>query len=478
MVTRTFLDKCTTIIQGSKDNFGLNPIGMLSYGAMVSRCLVHFDMDNIENACKNGDKTNIKHTLKLTNCGAIDKDSLNANPAPYHGFFDRERATSFDVIAFRIPEFWDGGRGFDNSDDFWLVGKKVVSQHGANWYYAYDGKEWGTEIDEQGHIVPIEGILSEETLEKEYEKYSKGEESLVIARQHFDVGNENFSFDITDYVNGVIEGKYQNYGIGIAFSPATESISIGNVQYVGFFTNHTNTFFTPVVESRDNSVISDDRYMFFAGKTNKIYFYSILGGIPTDLEELPVCTINGQEYPVKRQNTGIYYATVKIDRGSVSDRTILYDVWSNLKYDGEEFEEVEMEFVVYPRSEFASIGNYSKVDFNLEPSISGINDNEKIYQGDERTLNVIFKVKYSSDYELLKDCQYRLYVKDGKREHDVINWDSIDTCGKNNSFKIKSAELMPGQYHVDIRAKVGTDLRVFKDKLKFTIVDNITNIIH
>ena len=275
-----------------------------------------------------------------------------------------------------------------------------------------------------------------------------------------------------------MNGDYQNYGIGLAFTPAFESLNVKSIQYVGFFTNHTNTFFKPVVESRCSSSVSDDRYMFFAGKTNKLYFYSILGGIPTDLEELPVCTIDGQEYPVTRQNTGVYYATVKVDRKSISTETIFYDVWSNLKYEGEELDDVEMEFVVYPGSQFASLGNYEKVEMNLEPSISGINDNENIYQGDERTLNVIFKVKYSSDYELLKECQYRLYVKDGKREHDVIDWDNIDIRGKYNSFKIKSAELIPGQYHVDIRAKVSQDLRVFKDKLKFTVVDNITNIIH
>ena len=179
MVTRTFLDKCTTIFSGSKDNFGLNPIGMLNYGPSVSRCLIHFDMENIEKM----DGSGIKHTLKLTNCGSLDKDSLNSKPAPSTMIFDRERATSFDIIAFRMPEFWDGGRGFDNSDDFWFVGKKVVSQHGANWYYAYDGKEWGREIDEHGHIIPVEGVYDNETLEAEYEKYSRGEDSIIIGRQ-------------------------------------------------------------------------------------------------------------------------------------------------------------------------------------------------------------------------------------------------------------------------------------------------------
>ena len=47
MVIRTFLDKATTIVSGSDDNFGLNPICMLSYGPTISRILVHFNIDKI-----------------------------------------------------------------------------------------------------------------------------------------------------------------------------------------------------------------------------------------------------------------------------------------------------------------------------------------------------------------------------------------------------------------------------------------------
>ena len=74
------------------------------------------------------------------------------------------------------------------------------------------------------------------------------------------------------------------------------------------------------------------------------------------------------------------------------------------------------------------------------------------------------------------NCQYRIYVKDGKREITVVDWDSIDTCGKFNTFKLNSAEYLPAEYHIDIKAKIGNDTRIFKNKLTYTIVDNITNI--
>ena len=49
MVFRTFLDKCNTIVKGSNDNFGLNPILMLHYGGLVSRILIHFDIEELKN---------------------------------------------------------------------------------------------------------------------------------------------------------------------------------------------------------------------------------------------------------------------------------------------------------------------------------------------------------------------------------------------------------------------------------------------
>ena len=364
---------------------------------------------------------------------------------------------------------------FDNSDDFWFIGKNAVSQHGANWLYAYDGKEWGTEIDESGHTIPVEGVLSVETIEEEYEKYSKGEKSLIIGRQHFDRGNENLEIDITDFVDSVLGGEYKNFGIGLVFSPALEESLPKKTQYVGFFTNNTNTFFQPVVESRMNGGINDNRYNCYIGKTNRLYFYSILGGVPTDLDEVPTCDVDGENSPVFRQNVGVYYTEVKyIDKSQAN--TIHYDVWSNLKYDGESLEDVEMEFVVLPKERFFSLGEMGGESDNLEPSISGINDHEKVFQGDERTLRVVFRKKYSSEYNLVGNCYYRIYVKDGKREITIVDWDNIDTCGKYNTFKINSAEYLPAEYHVDIKAKIGNDVRIFKDKLVYTIVDNITNI--
>ena len=45
---RTYLDKCTTIVKGSRVNTGLNPVSDLLWGKNNSRLLVHFDHGRIK----------------------------------------------------------------------------------------------------------------------------------------------------------------------------------------------------------------------------------------------------------------------------------------------------------------------------------------------------------------------------------------------------------------------------------------------
>lgn len=461
MVTRTFLDKCTTIFEGSKDNFGLNPIGVLNYGNLLSRCLIHFDENNIKKMVDEGyDIPSLKHTLLLTNCGSIDQKRFDEK------LIDssiKERATSFTVILFKIQELWDEGVGFDKSDDFWFLGKGSSSQNGCNWYQPCNGFKWKEE-----------GIYSRERLQNEYDNFREGKESIIIAEQHFDHGNENFKFDITDYVNEILSGDVENYGLGMAFIPILENTQTKYTQYVGFFTNNTNTFFHPVVETRSTEIIEDSRMCFDSGKSNKLYFYAVLGGEMVDLDENPICIVDGQEYEAKRQKRGVYYADVKLPK-SVEAETIVYDTWTNLKYDGQEIDDVEMSFVAKPST--STFGQLTSNERALEPILYGINDDEKVYQGDERRVVVNFRVPYtSSKYELISGAQYRLYVKSGTREVDVIDWDSIDIAGVSNSFLIKTKELIPQEYYIDIKGNFDGLTRIFKNKLRFRVVDNITEI--
>ena len=469
MVTRTFLDKCTTIFRGSKDNFGLNPICMLNYGFTNSRFLVHFNTDKIEKLTEDGtygDRSAVTHHLKMTNCGSIDPKKFDKRLPSWEAVDFRKRATSFTLIAFEVPRTWDAGVGFDNSFDFWLTGKQSVSRDGCNWYQPKNGLKWAEE-----------GIYNDDFLQVEYEHFCQGGESVIVAKQDFDYGNEDLDLDLTQYVNDILDGKKKNNGLCIMFVPYLDEIQREGTDYVGFFGNTTRTFFEPVVETRSSAVIADDRYTFYKGRTNRLYYYvySSLTNSFDNLDELPICTIEGVEYPVKHASRGIYYAEVKLPNGTARDNQILSDVWSNLKYQGEEMDDVELDFVVRPSSEFISQGEAIETT-RLSPIIYGINDSEKVVQGDTRYLYVDFCVPYEStdNYRLINTAWYRLYVKDGDKDVDVIDWDNINKQGKRNSFRLDTGELVPNRYFIDIKAKIGNEILIFKEKLEFMVVNNET----
>lgn len=466
MVTHTFISKCNTIINGYHDNFGLNPIGMLNYGTLISRTLVYFDTEKLTQLVNDGTYCNtesLTHTLKLTNCGSIEMRTFNDMLPSSDVNCVKERATSFTVIAFKIPKEWHRGIGFDNSTDYWYLGKSAVSTEACNWYNAYNGCAW----DE-------EGVYSNDTLSAEYEKFGNGEDSIVIGRQVFEFGNEDFHIDVTDFVNNVIAGKEKNYGIGLAFSPLLESMDKRYTQYVGFFTPNTNTFYKPYLETRYNEAITDDRNNFYLGKSNRLYLFANIGGSLRSLDELPTCTIEGATYPVKMQSKGVYYAEVKFSKKDYSEDTILYDTWSNLKYNGDDIDDIEMEFVTKKPEAYFSMGDSLQQPKSLTVSLSGINDCEKLHQGDKRIIKVLFKVPYTkNEYQIISDAKYKLHVKDGIRYLDVIEWDDIALAGDVNYFTINTSELIPQDYFIDIQLNYGNEIRVFKDELQFRVVDDI-----
>ena len=129
------------------------------------------------NSCPEGSE--IKHTLKMTNCGSIDFKNFDKKIPSYDVNGVKSRATSFTIYAFPIKNnatdgyvSWDEGVGFDSNADFWLSGASSVSDEGSNWFNRKSGLKWINE----GCI----GMYPDK--------------SNVIAYQHFDHGNENIEF--------------------------------------------------------------------------------------------------------------------------------------------------------------------------------------------------------------------------------------------------------------------------------------------
>ena len=487
MVTRTYISKTNTIISNSKLNTSLSPISELVYGRdnVVSRTLIYFDHTKVKELVDNAIMPNMekmKHTLHITNAGSLDFTQLHEKETSSINSNTKIRATSFDLIFFLIPKEWDEGKGFNYSMNALNFGyysptpidtKRLVSTDGCNWYQRMNGLIWEED-----------GVYLNSTLSKEYDKWACGEESIVIGRQHFDIGNENVELDITETFNKFIKGELDNHGIGIAFSPLLETSDSEYENYLGLLTNHTNTFFEPYVETRYEDVIMDDRANFVLNKNNRLYLYCNIGDTLEDLDKNPIVTIKDSNDEVViegiesiKQSKGVYYIELNLSKNDFEVGTMLYDTWDGIVYQGSDLDAVELDFTLKATSNYFNIGNSSSVnDTTFVPSTSGIQEKETIKRGDIRKLVISAKPKYTiNTIQLVDNIDIRLYVKDGTREIDVIQWDKVNKTFSENFYIIDTNILIPQRYYVDIRIKYGMNSIIHYNVLSFNIVDDLNN---
>lgn len=506
MVRHIFLDKTNTITAGSLWNTGLNPILELNYGKEVSRGLIHFDVDEIGSLIEDGtfsDVSKLRCILKMTNCASVD--GLPYDKEIHHRAVEPvERATSFDLVLYRLPQNFDAGKGFDYAGDFWVQKNhsRAFRDMASNWYYAESGRCWKVDEDKMfpddyGRIdidknhpsyiyqyiksgdtetrvrISLEGgVYPFSELFEEYGKYLDGKDSIVVGSQHFDFGAENLEIDVTEYILDCLEtGK--NYGLCLAYVPNLERTKIDVQQYVSFFTDLTNTFFHPYVECTYCDPIADDRANCCIGRTNRLYLYANTEGGPVSLDEGISCTIDGKGYEVKQASKGVYYVEYTPEKGQ--EETIHYDLWSNLALNGQPIDDAEQEFVIMPQGNFLSVGDRSAFPDRTVPQVSGIDDAEDLARGEIREVVIDFRKEYTTNRkQLLDDADWRLYVKDAGRELDVIEYQPVERAFLNNYFIINTGDLIPNDYYVDIRVRYGRETRYYKKVLRFRVVSNVT----
>lgn len=471
IVTHTFISKSNTIIKDSVASVGLNPILELNYGKMLTRGLIYFDHTKVQKMVEDKiypDISKLRHVLKMKNAGSIDDKHINRIYLDSNGDYYKQRTSSFDLIYFLIPNDWDEGKGFDYKQDLNLRNHRAYSWRGCNWYQYQTYCKWENE-----------GIYSTDKLSKELDLFTSkngNQSNIIIGYQHFDKGNESIEFDITETFNKFITAELCNYGIGIAFSPQYENKNTELTQYVGFFTSHTHSFFEPYVETTYNETIEDDRADFYLDKSNKLYFYSIVGGKYANLDEFPTCMVNDTSYEVKQATKGVYYIDIEVPSSSYEDNTMLYDVWSNIKYKGKSFPNVELEFVTKSSNDYYQFGiPSSKQETELIPTLYGIKYKEVIKRGDIRKINVDCRIPYTTDQDRNNNyIEYRLYILSGEKQIDVIDWQKIEKGYNENYFFINTNELLPSRYYIDIRINVNMELFNYQKVLEFDIADNIT----
>ena len=107
---------------------------------------------------------------------------------------------------------------------------------------------------------------------------------------------------------------------------------------------------------------------------------------------------------------------------------------------------------------------------------SGIKEKEQIKRGDVRKLIISAKPNYTTNtVQLVDSLDIRVYIKDGTREIDVIEWDGIHKAFSENFYLIDTNILIPQRYFVDVRIMYGLNTIIHHDVLSFDIVDDLNN---
>jgi hypothetical protein len=497
-IHRSYFKKNNTIVFNSDVNTGRNPVVELFFGTIdnlvtpkgYSRFIFDLDLQPLIDKIQNGEigtgcTDNMSHILNMTNTSSFDKDLLNDSWSN-----GRRRATSFDLVLYRIPktsgttgdiQSWDEGVGYDyyfgnsssgNNSSMYknqIESDKSFSQRPSNWFKNTTISNWSYGGIYDNTNTSLNTGIRYDNLH-------------IVDTQHFEFGNEDIEFDMTDEINGILDGTITDVsGWGISFLPDLENITGLTENYsVGFFSRHTQTFYEPFLQTNYNNLIEDDRLTFYEKKLNKLYLYSFNNGNPQDFDENPIVDLyDTYEEPIPgftnlptcKITSGVYEISIS---GLTADTTpcMIYDFWKNIKINGIEIDGVENEFVIKPLSELYQIG----ID-NNNPSLYGfdfygIKQDEKILNTDVRKVNVVIKKAYTTNEVLQKvESYYRVYVKEGQTEVQVEDWTPINRTPDSHYFMFDTRDKIPNEYFIDIKVITDREVNTYKRELKFQIVN-------
>ena len=496
-ILRSYIHKNNTIVSNSYVNTGRNPVIELNFGASdlvvpnfgYSRLLFNLDLSLLEQniasgVISTGCTTGMTHTLKMTNTSSFDNELLNTVMSN-----QRRRATSFDLILFRIPnvsgdtgnpQLWDEGVGYDYNDfniakssaqggmsPLTYVDSRAFSTRPSNWYQTTTVSDWsesGVYSNTNSGTVNYSGLT-------------------IVARQHFELGNEDVNMDMSDEINGILNGSITGVtGWGVAYLPQIENLTGLTDSYsVAFFSRHTQTFYQPYLLTNYNDLIQDDRNQFLKNQTNKLYLYIYQNGDFVNLDNNPTVNIKGRDgLPLSGATNlttclitkGVYEVTVPNVFSLSPSPCMFYDVWSNLSINGQSIPNVENQFTLQEYNAGIQIGSMSKEPQKFGFDFYGILQNEQILTSDIRKVGVTIKKAYTAQQMLLDvSAFYRVYVKEGTTEVQVQDWTPINRTPNEYYFMFDMRDKLPNQYYVDIQVNTSGEKDTYKKQLTFNIVN-------
>jgi hypothetical protein len=482
-IHKSYFNKSNTILYNSYTNTARNPIVELFYGRLsdisipfgFSRYIFNIDLTDLQEKISQGvistgctSLSSITHTLRMTNTSSFDENLLNDKTSQ-----GRRRATSFDLVLFRIPQNqqWDSGVGYDYySFQISNLNDRSFSERPSNWFERTTINDWSTpglynnQNSSTGTGVNYSGLT-------------------IVDTHHFEFGNEDIEFNMTNEINSILSGGTTGVtGWGVAFYPQVENISGLTENYsVGFFSPQTQTFYEPFLETEYNDLILDDRNNFTNDSINNLYLYLYEDGVPINLDSKPTVDILDLNGDAVSGFTGLttclvtegVYKVIINNLNSDSIPCLYYDVWKGLTINGQSISNVENEFAILDKTSKYKIGTTTETPKIYGFNFDGIKQSEKVLNTDVRKVNVTIKEAYSSKSVLNSvKAYYRIYVREGANtEVQVQDWTRINRTPDGHYFIFDTRDKIPNEYFVDIKVITDKNTETYKRELQFQIVN-------
>lgn len=455
---RSYFTKNNTIIKDSQVNTAKNPNTEILYGSGFSKFLFQLDLTDLQSKIDNGNlvlNANTKHYLHLTNTIFGDESLMGEKRGT-----GRQRATSFELVVFPIPEAWDEGVGYEYEEVYdYTTGNLTFDIRPSNWRNRTTNDPW-----------TYEGVYT----------------GSPITTIHFDNGNENIHADVTEFINSIIISGATNYGMGVSFDPSYMLVTNAIDQSVAFFTKYTQTFWEPYLETVFDDGIDDNRENFFIDVDRNLYLYVNYMDNAFDLDNLPTVDILsgyttagvGIVIPslsgltTTKIRKGVYKVTFGLSGQLCDGKRFFYDRWCNLQISGHSLSCVTQKFIPKPFAAFFDIGpNNTDVD-RYAIQFFGVKLNEKIKRGSTRKVVVTFRSINDPKTVLLDEVYYRIFVKEGKTQVNVFEWTKLDRTNEN-SFILDTAYMVPREYNIEIKARINSEDVFYRDEIKFEIISEL-----
>jgi len=486
----SYFSRNNTLLSGSFTNTGRAPYTQLYFGSSLdtlrdsaySRFIFDLDLTDLIEKIESGiistgctGFSGITHKLKMINTSSFDRAQL--------------RATSFDLNLIRIPltsgatglpQTWDEGVGYDYYDV-----KKTINTQFAQFSPTNFTPEDSAYSQRPSNFYQ-RNTLSGWSQPGIYSNVNTGSTPFsaltIIDTQHFEFGNENAEFDMTNEINSILSGGTTgSTGWIISFPPELELITGLTENYsVGFFSRNTQTFYEPYLETTFDDYISDDRNTFSKNRINKLYLYSNIDGILTNLDTPPSAIIvdsndNILQGPITSclKTTGVYEITVPaITSNTISVPCTIYDIWSGLTYNGIALEDITNQTVLLPYQKTIQLSSDSQDPILYGFDYYGIKQDEKIINTDVRKVGVVLKKAYTTN-EVLQRVQvyYRIYVREGQTEVEVQDWTRVNRSYNQYYFIFDTRDKIPNEYYIDLKVYSDGAADTYKKQIKFQIVN-------